>query len=66
MLLRRYHTVVEVVKEPAIVEKPVFEKIENEDRNMTVKELKEVAKEKEVKGYSTMSKKELLEVLAGE
>lgn len=39
------------------------EDIKTEIGNLTVKELKEVAKEKNIEGYSNMKREELLEIL---
>ena len=48
-------TVQETVKEEKAVEKDLS--------TLTVNELREMAKEKDIKGYSTMKKAELLEAL---
>ena len=51
-------------KETVKEEKPVEEKVQKIDLTiLTVNELKELAKKKEVKGYSKMKKEELIEVL---
>ena len=52
MLLRRYH------------KKQI--KVKNNLDDLTVKELKELAKDKELEGYSTMKKEELIKALEGE
>ena len=55
---------VQEVKETVKEEKPVEEKTQKIDLTiLTVNELRELAKKKEVKGYSKMKKEELIEVL---
>lgn len=54
MLLRRHRKPKKVNKEPEINYK-----------EYTVKELKEIAKEKEIEGYYDMKKTELIETLKG-
>ena len=59
MMLRRHHP-----KKP--VENEVI--VENEAINysdLTVKELKDIAKERDIEGYSTLNKEELIAVLEG-
>ena len=60
-------TKVEVKKEETKEEKPVKEVAKKEpklDLNiLTVSELRELAKKKEIKGYSKLKKEELIEVL---
>lgn len=57
MLLRRYHN-----KEAEVLE----EKGEVVLKNLTVPELKEEAKHRDIIGYSNMKKSELIEVLEGD
>ena len=59
MLLRRHYT-----------QKPVETEVVNETEvvtynDLTVKELRDIAKEREIEGYSTLSKEELIAVLEG-
>lgn len=64
MLLRRYHKKkIEPNKNDNPIEEPSKEELLN---NLTVPELKEIAKEKGIKGYSNMKKEELISALAGE
>lgn len=53
MMLRRHHH-----KKPAETEVVDY-------NNLTVKELQDIAKEREIKGYSTLNKEELIAVLEG-
>lgn len=53
MLLRRYHDKKEKKKE-------------NNLEDLTVKELKEEAKNRELEGYSKLNKDELIELIAGD
>lgn len=53
MMLRRHHS-----KNPAETEAVDY-------NNLTVKELQDIAKEREIKGYSTLNKEELIAVLEG-
>lgn len=53
MMLRRHHP-----KKPAETEVVDY-------NNLTVKELQDIAREREIKGYSTLSKEELIAVLEG-
>ena len=53
MLLRRHYP--EVVNETEVVTY----------NDLTVKELRDIAKEREIEGYSTLSKEELIAVLEG-
>lgn len=53
MLLRRHHP-----------QKPVETESINY-RELTVKELKDIAKERNIEGYSTLNKEELIAVLEG-
>lgn len=53
MLLRRHYT-----------EKPVETEAINYSE-LTVKELQDIAKERNIKGYSTLNKEELIAVLEG-
>lgn len=53
MMLRRHHP-----KKPAETEVVDY-------NNLTVKELQDIAKEREIKGYSTLNKEELIAVLEG-
>ena len=51
-------------KEEKVVEPVKEEKVENTNFDkMTVAELRELAKSKDIKGYSTMKKAELLDAL---
>ena len=59
MMLRRHHP-----------QKPVETEVVNETEvvtynDLTVKELRDIAKEREIEGYSTLSKEELIAVLEG-
>ena len=59
MLLRRYYP-----------EKPAETEVVNETEvvtynDLTVKELRDIAKERNIEGYSTLSKEELIAVLEG-
>ena len=59
MLLRRHYP-----------QKPVEAEVVNETEvvnynDLTVKELRDIAKEREIEGYSTLSKEELIAVLEG-
>lgn len=59
MLLRRHYP-----------EKPAETEVVNETEvvtynDLTVKELRDIAKEREIEGYSTLSKEELIAVLEG-
>ena len=51
MMLRRHHP-----KKPAETEVVDY-------NNLTVKELQDIARERDIKGYSTLSKEELIAVL---
>lgn len=53
MMLRRHHP-----------KKPVEVKVINYS-DLTVKELKEIARERNIEGYSTLNKEELIAVLEG-
>lgn len=53
MLLRRHHS-----KKPAESEAINYS-------DLTVKELQDIAKERNIKGYSTLNKEELIAVLEG-
>lgn len=53
MLLRRHYP-----------EKPVETEVVTYN-DLTVKELRDIAKEREIEGYSTLSKEELIAVLEG-
>lgn len=53
MMLRRHHP-----------KKPVEVKVINYS-DLTVKELKEIAKERNIEGYSTLNKEDLIAVLEG-
>ena len=53
MMLRRHHP-----KQPAEIEVVDY-------NNLTVKELQDIAKERDIKGYSTLNKEELIAVLEG-
>lgn len=60
MLLRRHYP-----------QKPVETEVVNETEvvtynDLTVKELRDIAKEREIEGYSTLSKEELIAVLEGQ
>lgn len=57
MLLRRHHK-----KEDSQLSEKVVESA-SELSNMTVKELKELAKEKGIEGYSTLDKEALIKAL---
>ncbi len=50
-------------KENTVKQKATVKKVEEDLTGKTVSELKEIAKAKEIKGYSTMKKAELLEAL---
>lgn len=53
MMLRRHHP-----KKPAEAEVVNY-------RDLTVKELKDIAKERNIEGYSTLNKEDLIAVLEG-
>lgn len=53
MMLRRYHP-----KKPAETEAINY-------NDLTVKDLKDIAKERNIEGYSTLNKEELIAVLEG-
>lgn len=53
MMLRRHHP-----KKPAETEVVDY-------NNLTVKELQDIARERDIKGYSTLNKEELIAVLEG-
>ena len=53
MMLRRHHH-----KKPAETEVVNY-------RHLTVKELKDIAKERNIEGYSTLNKEDLIAVLEG-
>lgn len=53
MMLRRHHP-----KKPAEIEVVNYSEL-------TVKELRDIAKERNIEGYSTLSKEELIAVLEG-
>lgn len=56
MLLRRHRKLRKANKEPE----------QEINKDLTVKELKDIAKKKELEGYSDLKKDELIELLEGE
>lgn len=57
MMLRRHHP-----KKPAEAEVEVEVEVVNYS-DLTVKELKDIAKERNIEGYSTLNKEDLISVL---
>lgn len=60
MLLRRYHEKEEKAKEVETKKKDFILE------DLTVAELKDEAKKRELKGYSNLNKDELIELIAGD
>ncbi len=62
MLLRRYHKKEETL--PEVIDEVFFDE-DNILEDLTVKELREMARKEDIEGYSKMKKDDLIEALKG-
>ena len=64
MLLRRYHKVISRSKEK-VANSTLTQDTQPPFKEMSVKELRDLCKERGIKGYSNKSEEELIEMLSG-